>query len=81
MHVQSIVDPAAIVDINVHIKFEPEQNDWITNRLLNICTDYEKEHGLFSMPSRDKTTALLGFAREVGESVGFRTGGGEGGDE
>ena len=65
------------MDVNVRVVFEPGQDDWIASRVLKLCQQYETSDALFSLPSHDKTTALLGFAREVGESVGFRSSGGE----
>lgn len=65
------------MDITVHVLFEPGKNDWVTSRVVNICRHYEKEHELFSMPSHDKTGPLLNFAREIAQTVGMSSTGGE----
>ena len=65
------------MDINVHVEFGPGQNDWVARRMVALCEQYESSDAIFSRPSHDKTTALLGFAREVAESIGFRSSGGD----
>ena len=55
---------------------------WLGSRVRRICENYEAEYGLFSSPSHDKTTGLLGFAREIAESIGYASSGGDaGGDD
>jgi len=65
----------------VHVLFEPGQEDWVAARVASICNAYEGSDAIFSQPSHEKSVALLNFAREIGESIGFRSSGGEGGDE
>lgn len=65
------------MDVNIHVEFGPGKNDWVASRVVNLCKQFEDSDALFSRPSHDKTTALLGFAREVAESVGFRSSGDE----
>lgn len=65
------------MDVNVIVSFDRRQDNWVIARVNNLCKRYEKKHELFSRPSHEKTEALLNFAREIAESVGFRSTGGE----